>query len=147
VHSSKAVHIDNGEEFAMCNAGMLLGGPVWTDAAEVPTHARCRRKACASAYAVADTEAHERERRDAMITFTEDDIHTATVTYAEHVTGYSMRDGGRSYTCRCGWSASSHDAQQKAQTHRMREALDAVADSHDPNSDAHPDREDGSAER
>lgn len=56
VRSPKAVHVDNGDEFAACNTGMLLGGPVWLDAAEVPDHVRCRRKACAMAYAAADVE-------------------------------------------------------------------------------------------
>lgn len=60
--------------------------------------------------------------------FTEDDLTAATAAHAEHVTGYSMKDGGRTYTCRCGWKSDADDAAGKAQRHRMREALAAIVD-------------------
>lgn len=53
-HSFKVVHVDNGDEFALCNTGVPLGVPTWLDAAEVPRRMRCRRRACAAAYAKAD---------------------------------------------------------------------------------------------
>lgn len=60
--------------------------------------------------------------------FTEADVITAATVHAEHVTGYSMRDGGYTYSCgRCTWAASGHDAAVEAQRHRMREALAAIA--------------------
>lgn len=54
VTSFKVVHADNGDEFARCNSQMILGGPVWADAAEVPKNVRCGRAACAAAFAEAD---------------------------------------------------------------------------------------------
>lgn len=56
VSSFKVVHVDNGDEFALCNTGVPLGVPTWANAAEVPKRIRCRRKACAAAYAAADVE-------------------------------------------------------------------------------------------
>jgi len=50
VHSFKVIHADTGDEFAACNAQMLLGGPRWPNAADVPQNMRCRRAACARAY-------------------------------------------------------------------------------------------------
>ena len=55
VYSAKVVHVDNGGEFAACNGWMLLGEPAWSNAAEVPEHLRCRRRACALRYAEAGT--------------------------------------------------------------------------------------------
>lgn len=60
--------------------------------------------------------------------FTEEDIAAATSAHAEHVTGYSMADGGQTYTCRCGWSRIGPDAEAKARTHRMRQALESIID-------------------
>lgn len=60
--------------------------------------------------------------------FTEDDVAAAVLAYGQHVTGYSMQDGGRSYTCRCGWSSVGSVASMDALNHRMREALSAIAD-------------------
>lgn len=53
-YSAKAVHIDNGGEFAACDSWLLLGSPAWSDASEVPEHIRCRRRACSKRYAEAD---------------------------------------------------------------------------------------------
>ncbi|SJN43333.1 hypothetical protein FM104_12570 [Microbacterium esteraromaticum] len=59
--------------------------------------------------------------------FTEADVIAAAAVHAEHVTGYSMRDGGYTYRCgRCTWAASGPDAAVEAQRHRMREALAAI---------------------
>jgi hypothetical protein len=59
---------------------------------------------------------------------TEAAVDAAAAAYAEHVTGYSMRDGGYTYTCRCGWSSAGEDAGSNALKHRAREALRAVAE-------------------
>ena len=54
--------------------------------------------------------------------FTEAHVITAAAVHAEHVTGYSMRDGGYTYRCgRCTWAASGHEAAVEAQRHRMRD--------------------------
>lgn len=59
--------------------------------------------------------------------FTEADVIAAASVHAEHVTGYSMRDGGYNYRCgRCAWAASGPDAAVEAQRHRMREVLAAI---------------------
>ncbi|MDF2915873.1 MAG: hypothetical protein K0S70_90 [Microbacterium sp.] len=56
VHSFKVVHADNGDAFAQCNTGQpLCDSPRWEDAREVPAGARCRRRACAAAFAAADS--------------------------------------------------------------------------------------------
>ncbi|MCT2222541.1 hypothetical protein [Microbacterium paraoxydans] len=58
---------------------------------------------------------------------TEADVITAAAVHAEHVTGYSMSDGGYTYRCgRCTWAATGPDAAVEAQRHRMREALAAI---------------------
>ena len=57
---------------------------------------------------------------------TDAEILAGASKYAEHVTGYSMRDGGYTYTCRCGWSETGPDAGSGAQKHRMRFALAAA---------------------
>lgn len=58
---------------------------------------------------------------------TEGQIERAEGIYREHVTGYSMRDGGYTYTCRCGETWSGENASTQANHHRMRLALAAAA--------------------
>lgn len=54
VTAPKVVHVDNGDEFAACDSGVLLGTPTWEDAAEVPRRIRCRRLACGRRFDEAD---------------------------------------------------------------------------------------------
>ena len=61
VYSFKAVHADNGDMFAACNAGMILSESVhWPDATEVPEDVRCRRRACAIVFKRLDAEREAR---------------------------------------------------------------------------------------
>lgn len=53
-------------------------------------------------------------------------VKRAEEVYREHATGYSMRDGGRTYTCRCGEAWSGEDARDEANLHRMGLALTAA---------------------
>lgn len=50
----KAVHVDNGDGFPLCNThAFLVESPRWHDPPDVPLFVRCRRPACAKAYAEA----------------------------------------------------------------------------------------------
>lgn len=55
-----------------------------------------------------------------------DPVQAVAEAMEAHVTGYSMRDGGYTHSCRCGWSASGRDSSARAREHRIT-ALVAAA--------------------
>lgn len=59
VSGFKAVHVDDGDEFAKCDSHMMLGSTIWEDAADVPEGIRCRRAACRIAFELSDNQATE----------------------------------------------------------------------------------------